>query len=551
MNTIATKRRIGDILLESGRITEEQLLEALEFKDEHRVYLGKAITSLEFLTEKEMVEILSEQLSIPYLELSGYEIQSDVLTIVDQDYAEKYKIMPLFFFDESLTVATADPLNVQMIDDLAVVTNMEINLILATESEITRSIDLFYGAAMYDSKGDGERTVKSRQINQDTEIIEAVNMLFNEAIKVGASDVHVEPREKDVRIRFRVDGVLQQHYTVPKASTGPLISRIKVMADMDIAESRKPQDGRFSHNIGTQRVDVRASTFPTPNGEVAVMRILDQSKSKIELYKMGFQEKILEEWRQLIHMPNGILLVSGPTGSGKTTTLYATINVINTTDVNIMTIEDPIEYQLNIINQGMVNNKAGMTFAAALRSMLRQDPDIILVGEMRDVETVELAIRAALTGHLVFSTIHTNSAAASYSRLVDMGLDPYMVSSTIRGVLAQRLIRTLCTKCKKAFTPSEDVLKSLKMDGEPDSYTFFEPVGCVHCRNSGYTGRGGVYELLVADEEIESLINKGASNTDIQELAEKKGMTTLRQSAIQYVTSGRSSVEEVFRITLG
>ncbi len=350
MNTIATKRRIGDILLESGRITEEQLLEALEFKDEHRVYLGKAITSLEFLTEKEMVEILSEQLSIPYLELSGYEIQSDVLTIVDQDYAEKYKIMPLFFFDESLTVATADPLNVQMIDDLAVVTNMEINLILATESEITRSIDLFYGAAMYDSKGDGERTVKSRQINQDTEIIEAVNMLFNEAIKVGASDVHVEPREKDVRIRFRVDGVLQQHYTVPKASTGPLISRIKVMADMDIAESRKPQDGRFSHNIGTQRVDVRASTFPTPNGEVAVMRILDQSKSKIELYKMGFQEKILEEWRQLIHMPNGILLVSGPTGSGKTTTLYATINVINTTDVNIMTIEDPIEYQLNNIN---------------------------------------------------------------------------------------------------------------------------------------------------------------------------------------------------------
>ncbi|NIA18680.1 MAG: type II secretion system protein GspE [Simkaniaceae bacterium] len=551
MATISTKRRIGDILIDSGKITEEQLREALQFKDEHHVYLGKAITALGFLTEKEMIEILSEQLRMPYLELSGYEIQDDVLDLVDQDLAEKYKILPLFHIDDSLTVATSDPLNVQMVDELALVTNMEINLILATESEITHAIDLFYSAAMYDKEGGGEGKVKSREIDQDTEIIEAVNMLFNEAVKVGASDVHVEPREKDVRIRFRIDGVLQQHYTVPKASMAPLISRIKVMSDMDIAESRRPQDGRFSYTIGTKRVDVRASTYPTPNGEVAVMRILDQSKSKIDLSKLGFRERILEEWRRLIRLPNGIMLVSGPTGSGKTTTLYATIHVINTTDVNIMTIEDPIEYQLNNINQGMVNNKAGMTFAAALRSMLRQDPDIIMVGEMRDVETVELAIRAALTGHLVFSTIHTNSAAASYSRLVDMGLDTYMVSSTIRGILAQRLMRKLCNKCKKAYTPTDEVLKSLKIEGDADSYTFFEPVGCIHCRNSGYSGRGGVYELLVADEEIEAMINKGASTTEIQEAAEKKGMISLRKSAIHYVTTGHSSVEEVFRVTLG
>lgn len=551
MAAISTKRRIGDILIDSGRITEEQLREALLFKDEHHVYLGKAITALGFLTEKEMIEILSEQLRIPYLELTGYEIQNDVLELVDQDLAEKYKILPLFRIDDSLTVATADPLNVQMVDELALITNLDINLVLATESEITRSIDLFYGAAMYDTKDGGEGKVKSREIDQDTEIIEAVNMLFNEAIKVGASDVHVEPREKDVRIRFRVDGVLQQHYTVPKASMAPLISRIKVMSDMDIAESRRPQDGRFSYTIGTKRVDVRASTYPTPNGEVAVMRILDQSKSKIDLTKLGFREHVLEKWRRLIRLPNGIMLVSGPTGSGKTTTLYATIHVINTTDVNIMTIEDPIEYQLNNINQGMVNNKAGMTFAAALRSMLRQDPDIIMVGEMRDVETVELAIRAALTGHLVFSTIHTNSAAASYSRLVDMGLDTYMVSSTIRGILAQRLMRKLCNKCKKAYTPTDEVLKSLKMEGDADSYTFFEPVGCIHCRNSGYSGRGGVYELLVADEEIEAMVNKGASTTEIQETAEKKGMISLRKSAIHYVITGQSSIEEVFRVTLG
>jgi len=309
MSAVATKRRIGDILIDSGKITDDQLHEALEFKDEHRVYLGKAITALGYLTEKELVEILSEQLGIPYLELTGYEIQGDVLALVDQDFAEKYKIMPLFYIDDSLTVATADPLNVQMVDELAVTTNKDINLILAPESEITQAIDLFYGAAMYETGKTGDPKVKSKQIDQDTEIIEAVNMLFNEAIKIGASDVHVEPREKDVRIRFRVDGVLQQHYTVPKASMSPLISRIKVMSDMDISESRKPQDGRFTHYIGTKRVDVRASTYPTPNGEVAVMRILDQSKSKIDLSKLGFQEAMLEEWRRLIHLPNGIILV--------------------------------------------------------------------------------------------------------------------------------------------------------------------------------------------------------------------------------------------------
>ncbi len=294
VTAVTAKRRIGDILLESGKITEEQLQEALGYKDEHQVYLGKAITSMGFLTEKELVETLSGQLGIPYLDIRNYEIDREVLSLMDQDFAERYKIMPLFLIGDSLTVATADPLNVQMVDDLALETDMEINLVLAPESDITKTIDLFYGAAVFDP-GSGETRVKSRQIAQDTEIIEAVNMLFNEAIKVGASDVHVEPREKDVRIRFRVDGVLQQHYTVPKSSMAPLLSRIKVLSDMDIAESRKPQDGRFSHSLGTKKVDVRASMYPTPNGEVAVMRILDQDKSKIELHKMGFQSGILED----------------------------------------------------------------------------------------------------------------------------------------------------------------------------------------------------------------------------------------------------------------
>ncbi len=552
MAAVLTKKRIGDILIDAGAITQDQLKEALEYKEEHHIYLGKAIVTLGFLTEKAMVELLSEQLGIPYLDLSSYEVDNDVLALVDQKIAEKYKILPLFMIDEQLTVATADPLNVQMVDELSMITQKDINLVLATESEIERSIDLFYSAALYGQSGTpGESKIVSREIDQDTEIIEAVNMLFNEAIKVGASDVHVEPRERDVRIRFRVDGVLQQHYTVPKSSTGPLIARIKVMSEMDIAESRKPQDGRFSHTIGGKRVDVRASTYPTVHGEVAVMRILDQSKSKIELYKLGFEEDILDQWRRLIHLPNGIILVSGPTGSGKTTTLYATINVINTTDVNIMTIEDPIEYQLDNINQGQVNNKAGMTFAEALKAMLRQDPDIIMVGEMRDVETIELAIRAALTGHLVFSTIHTNSAASSFSRLIDMGIDPFMVSSTIRGILAQRLIRLLCPKCKEPYTPTPEILQSLRLEGNPSDYTFYNPVGCMHCRSSGYKGRAGVYELLEPDEEIEVMVNKRVSATDIHEAMVKKGMVSLRKAGLKYIIRGHTSVEEIYRVTIG
>jgi type IV pilus assembly protein PilB len=552
---VAEKKRLGDILVETGKLTEEQLHDALRYKEEHNTYLGKAIVTLGFLTEKELAELLSVQLGIPYLNLLTYDIQDDVLRIVDEKFALRHKIMPLFFIENTITVATADPLNVQMVDELSQKTGMDVNLVLATESDIEQAIDLFYGAARYEERtrqqpGQRGAQIVSREIDQDTEIIEAVNMLFNEAIKIGASDIHIEPRENDVRIRFRVDGVLQQHYTVPKASMAPLISRVKILADMDIAESRKPQDGRFSYTGGEKKVDMRTSTYPTPNGEKVVLRILDESKGKIELHKLGFEEKMLEEWRRVIHLPNGIILVSGPTGSGKTTTLYATLNVINTVDVNIMTIEDPIEYRLENIIQGQVNPKAGLTFAAALRSMLRQDPDIIMVGEMRDVETVELAIRAALTGHLVFSTIHTNDAASCFTRMLDMGIDPYLVSSTVRAVLAQRLIRLLCPRCKKSYTPSPELLQSLKLEHLDEPPLLFQPVGCIHCRNSGYFGRAGVFELLVPGEEIEGLVNRRANATQIQEVAVKNGMITLRDAAMQYVLAGKTSVDEIFRVTL-
>ncbi len=548
---VQRKRQIGQILIDAGKINENQLEEALAYKEERNIYLGKAILELGIITEKEFAKTLSDQLNIPFIELLNYEIQPEVLEVIDEKTALKQKIVPMFMIDRALTVAISDPFNIDVIDDISDKTNMDINLVLATESDIEQAIDLFYSAAKYISKTGGrtdkDARVISKEIDEETEIVEAVNMLFNEGIKMAASDIHIEPREKDVRIRFRVDGVLQQYYTIPKTSMAPLISRIKILANMDIAETRAPQDGRFSYEIDGKKVDVRASTFPAVTGEKVVLRILDESRGRIELHKLGFSEEILKMWREVIRYPNGIILVSGPTGSGKTTSLYATMNVVNTVEVNIMTIEDPIEYKLENINQAQVNNRAGMTFTGALRSMLRQDPDIILVGEMRDVETIELAIRAALTGHLVFSTIHTNDAASSFSRMLDMGLDAFLISSSVRAILAQRLIRLLCPRCKVELETSEALLESL---GVKEEFTgnLFKAVGCAHCKNSGYHGRAAVLELLIPNEEITDLVNKHSTAAEIQKVAEKNGMKTLRTSALEYLTAGKTSVEEMSRI---
>ncbi|MCH7733450.1 MAG: Flp pilus assembly complex ATPase component TadA [Candidatus Marinimicrobia bacterium] len=548
------KKQLGQILVEAGKINDNQLEEALTYKQSRNIYLGKAIIELGLLTEKEMIQTLGNQLNLPYLDLLNYEIDPEVLERIDETIALKQKIMPLFELDSILTVAIGDPLNIEVIDDISDKTGMEVNLVLATESDIEQAIDLYYSAEKFISKTGGKADkgarIVSKEIDEETEIVEAVDMLFNEAIKMGASDVHIEPREKDVRIRFRVDGVLQQYYTIPKSSMAPMISRVKILANMDIAESRVPQDGRFSHNANGKKVDVRASTFPAAMGEKVVLRILDESRGRIELHKLGFSEDIIKIWRKVIRNPNGIVLVSGPTGSGKTTTLYATMNIVNTVEVNIMTIEDPIEYQLDNINQAQVNPRAGLTFSTALRSMLRQDPDILMVGEMRDVETIEIAVRAALTGHLVFSTIHTNDAASTFTRLLDMGLDSFLISSSIRAVLAQRLIRILCPRCKLEIEPTDALLESIGVDGKFTG-KLYNATGCAHCKNSGYHGRAGVYELLIPNEEITDLINKHATATEIKKIAEKNGMTSLTKSALVFVNKGLTSVEEMIRITMG
>jgi len=551
------KKQLGQLLVDIGKIDALQLEEALDYKRKHGVYLGRALVALELITEDELMDAVSDQLQLPTINPLKYKIQNEALRIVKENVAKRLNIIPLFHFDNSITIACSDPNNVEIIDELSEETVMEINLVLATESSIEKAIELYYNAEKYKeekaSKKDSasqKAHVVSQEINQDTEIIEAVNMLIEEAVKAGTSDIHIEPRENDVRIRFRVDGVLQQYYTIPKTSHAAIISRLKILSDLDIAESRKPQDGRFRFNLKVGRhIDMRTSTFPTPPGEKVVMRILDEKQSNIPLEKMGFEPDILKRWKKVIHSPNGLVIVTGPTGSGKTTTLYATLGVVNSMEVNIMTIEDPIEYQLDNITQGQVNVKAGVTFASALRSMLRQDPDIIMVGEMRDTETVELAIRAALTGHIVFSTLHTNDAASSYTRILNMGIDPYLISSTVRGVIAQRLLRLLCDRCKLKYQPSKILIRSFDL-GEDFNRELFKPNGCMHCKNSGYYGRGGVYELLIPNDEISDLVVNRASAREIEKEAVKAGMISLKNAAKKYVIDGRTSIEEVMRISL-
>lgn len=548
------KKQLGQLLIESGKLTQKQLEEALRYKQSHDVYLGKAIIAIGFMTDKELAETLSHQLEIPYLDLSGYEIQRETLNLVEEQLARKLMIMPIFSLGKSLTIAISDPLDVHCIDEIGRVTGLEVNAALATEADIETSIDLYYGAEKYRSETEkikGKDTgvrVASKEIGQDTEIIDAVNLLFDEATKINASDIHIEPREKDIRIRFRVDGVLQQYYTLPVQSLSSIITRIKILSDLDIADSRRPQDGRFSYSNKDTSVDVRTSIYPTSMGEKVVMRILDVGHGIIDLHRLGFTEDALSRWRDIIKVANGIIIVSGPTGSGKTTTLYATLDLINTVEKNIITIEDPIEYRLPNINQGQVNPKAGLTFSEALRSMLRQDPDIIMVGEMRDVPTIELSIRAALTGHLVFSTIHTNDAVATFTRLLDMGVDNYLISSTIRGVLAQRLIRLLCPRCKTKVDMTPELLKSLRLT-EEEGKNIFQPQGCMYCKNSGYFGRAGVYELLLSNEDVAALINKNATYSEIKAAAVQSGMSTLKDEALRYVINGRSSIDEMYRVS--
>ncbi len=553
------KKRMGEILVDSGQITEEQLEEALARASQKGLRVGEALVQLGYLTEMDVYAAIGDQLGVPFVSLSYYSVDPDVINQVPEQVARSNKIIPLFRVRNSLTLGMADPLNFAVIDQVVRTTGLEVEPAICSEREIEQAIDHYYGtSATMDEviqvldEGetlDEEEDLDAGTLTQmagDAPIVKLVNLMISQAVKDGASDIHVEPEEKNLLVRFRVDGVLREAYTQPKKLQNAIISRIKIMASLDIAERRVPQDGRIQMKIEGRPIDMRVSSLPTAYGENIVMRILDKSNLMVKLSDLGFGEDE-ERLRYILSRPNGVILVTGPTGSGKTTTLYSALNEVSKIDVNTITLEDPIEYRLPLIRQSQVNVKAGMTFAAGLRSVLRQDPDIVMVGEIRDSETAKIAVEAALTGHLVLSTLHTNDAPGALPRLIDMGVEPFLVASSIGGVLAQRLVRRICSACKVEYEASEALLKTMEMEGE--KVKLYKGEGCRACSNTGYKGCAGIYEILTMNEEIRALVTANASADEIRRAGIKAGMKTLRQDGIRKALEGITTIEEVMRVT--
>jgi len=556
------RKRLGDILIEAGKINDQQLKQGLELQKEKGIPLGKAIVQLGFITQQEIIVALGDQLGIPYVSLTSYQIDTSTLALIQEPYARENRLIPLFKIANALTVAMVDPLDVFTIDDLSNKTDMEIETAICSEEELNQVLDQYYGSTSSVDEvvqiiQDQDSVAMEDELDEisikdgvdEAPVIKLVNLFFTQAIKEKVSDIHIEPEEDLLRIRFRIDGILNEAYVQPKNLQNAIISRIKIMAEMNIAERRIPQDGRFQVKIEGREVDVRVSTFPTVNGENVVMRILDKTNVIVNLEDLGLIPRVLKEFRKLLVMPYGILLVTGPTGSGKTTTLYSALHSINAVDRNIITVEDPVEYRLKMIRQSQVNPKAGLTFAAGLRAILRQDPDIIMVGEIRDSETANIAVQSALTGHLVLSTLHTNDAPGAITRLVDMNVEPFLVSSSCAGVIAQRLVRKICPKCKESYKPSKNVIKELNISSDGKDYTFYKGAGCRHCKGSGYKGRIGIFELMMVDEEIRDMIVGKATTTQVRRAALKAGMKSLRHDGIIKVLNGITTIEEVIRVT--
>jgi type IV pilus assembly protein PilB len=566
MDNKPEKKRLGEMLVEAGLVTEAQIKEALKVQKETGERLGRILVQKNIISEDNMVQLLAEQLGIPRVNLNDYLIDPQIIALVPEDLARRYILIPLFKVGDVLTVAMSDPSNVFALDEVGYKTNCAVEPILSTEAEIKKVIDQYYGvsesiedlAKSIDEKIGGLEITDDSQVEAkklesiagETSVIKLVNLIIMEAIRAGASDIHVEPEQDSLRTRFRVDGVLHEASTTPKHLQSAIVSRIKIMSELDIAERRVPQDGRFQVKVSNRSIDMRVSTFPTVHGENVVMRILDTASVLFGMEQLGLSPNIYEGYQNLIQKPYGIILVTGPTGSGKTTTLYASLNTINSIDKNIITVEDPVEYRLKLIRQCQINPKAGLTFATGLRSILRQDPDIIMVGEIRDLETAEIAIQSALTGHLVFSTLHTNDAPSTITRLIDMGVEPFLIASSVTGVIAQRLVRKICDECKTVYKPSDKILKELGIvkDGKKE-LIFYKGQGCKKCLNNGYKGRIGIMEMMTLNEEIRELIVSKASADVIKKAAQKAGMQTMREDGMQKVMAGITTLEEVLRVT--
>ncbi|TDA67727.1 MAG: type II/IV secretion system protein [Clostridia bacterium] len=559
---MAIRKELGEFLLENNLITRSQLNEARRIQRETGQRLGRVLVSLGHVREQDIVNALEFHLGIARVSLYDLAPDSDLVRIVPETLARRYKAVAVKKEGNKLTVAMADPLNIMALDDLRAATGCEIVPVLADEAEIDTVLDnlLSMSELFAGTNGEEEDTTVLEMGRFDLDdlpetaveaapVVRAVNSIIQQAVKSRASDVHLEPQEKSLRVRLRVDGFLRDIMSIPRRFHAPMISRIKIMAEMDIAERRVPQDGRVRVRVGGKEVDLRVSTLPTIFGEKAVIRLLDKSQMLLRLEDLGFNDELLAGYRSLIRRPYGMILVTGPTGSGKTTTLYATLNAINTVEKNIITIEDPVEYVLPGINQIQINPKAGLTFASGLRSILRQDPDVVMVGEIRDSETADIAIRAATTGHLVFSTLHTNDAAGTVGRLLDMGMEPFLVASSVVGVMAQRLVRVVCPHCKTAYELPPGAPERAFL-GVPagENLTLFKGSGCSFCNRTGYHGRVAVHELMTVTGKIRDAILGKASADDFQAIAKAQGMRNLRDDAQGKVLAGITTFEELMRV---
>ena len=564
-------RRLGDLLVREGLIDTEQLARALQEQKGSNDKLGGILVKLNFVTEEKLMAFLSRQYGIQSITLSQLDVDPEVLKLVPEQIARKYEVLPIRRQGNQVTLAMADPTNVFALDDVGFMTNLQVVPVVASQAAIRAAID-----RSYDNKGDIADIVSEMEGASDVELVEGeeesaakidvfelkesadeapvvrlINMILVDAIRRGASDIHLEPYEKVFRVRFRVDGVLHEIMTPPKRLEAALTSRVKIMASLDIAERRLPQDGRIKLRFNQREIDFRVSTLPTIFGEKTVMRILDKDSLQLDLTMLGFDSWSLEQFTKAINSPYGMILITGPTGSGKTTTLYSAIHTINSPDINIMTAEDPVEYNLKGVNQVQVNEEIGRTFAGALRAFLRQDPDVILVGETRDLETAQIGIRAALTGHLVLTTLHTNDSPSTVARLLDMGIPPFLVSSSLMLILAQRLGRRVCKDCKQPFEADEETLVPYgHIPQGLGKLTFFKGKGCATCSFTGMKGRVAIYEVMPISQEIRDLVIHNAPTAQIREMAQSQGMKTLRQNALQKVLDGTMTVEEVLRVTL-
>lgn len=558
------KIRLGDILMQKGIIDQNQLNTALTEQKKNGIMLGEMLVRLGYLSQEQLNEVLCEYLHIEFVDLRLFEPAERVISLLDEHLMRKYVLVPMDYDTDNagvLKVAMADPMNILAMDDINIITGRQVVPYLANASDIKAYLDRRFGkqqaqniAELYkkeqgltDQAREDEAERARREDVENAPIVQLINNLIEQAVHERSSDIHIEPFETTVRIRYRVDGSLREVITYERALLGAMIARIKIMSGMDISEKRKPQDGRMTTRVDNQEYDIRVSILPTVYGEKAVMRLASKEGFRKDKSELGLSPQDLKKFDLILQNPHGIILVTGPTGSGKSTTLYTALSSLNRDDVNIITVEDPVEANIDGINQVQVNNKANLTFAAALRSILRQDPDIIMIGEIRDSETAEIAVRASITGHLVVSTLHTNSTASSVARLRDMGVESYLISDSLVGIIAQRLVRRLCS-CKTSRMATASEKRELGAD-PAQPMTVYEPCGCKICNHTGYRGRIGIYEIMPVTSGVRRLISKGAEADEIKAVAQQEGMTTLKEAAADYVRQGVTSMAEMIKVT--